>query len=634
MKNGFMKAIAVLVAVALLVVTPAGNILDIREMHQVEAAEVAAPIVAGVLLAVAALSFNVYIAANQQEAAVSDFLSYAESSDDVESPMEEYIGIFSGSSIKRAYTIDKLLLDIVKSWLVDRGADVTTATPVSLSSVGTLSFNDLLCLSDAGKANLSNLNSSLVGSINDYLSDFTGFYTVSDRVVSFWPVDISSFDGCYDSSGLYFYNYGNIAESRSLYSIACESGGAYLLKAPMKFSYNSSYTSFTMTVLDDYIDNDSALQDFSYSSLGTIHQHHLQYYVTSSSGFYFGTPFNYSDTKSAAVKGSYTSWRGFSDSNVDIATSYGAYDIANTGTLSNAVVTQEALDAAYGSFIQAMPQQDSNDLTDEQRAALVAALVAQALAQAGIDGSQNSEEPEPDDGNDVVLPVVPPLDIPSYSEDTEVSAGDQATIEQSVVNTNSILEGLNNIISVISNLPDLIGDVFSRPLAGIKNAITSVAQSVWDFFEGPLLDIKNAVTSIPETILDGFASLLDYLFVPDTSYVEGQIGDIVNRYDFLFSVVATVDDMKSRFSGTEPPKIYIHFEESEDERFSSIGTLLAVDFSWYERYKPYGDIVLSSILWAFFVWRFYKALPNILNGTGLAADRIDDINQVGGRVGW
>lgn len=38
--------------------------------------------------------------------------------------------------------------------------------------------------------------------------------------------------------------------------------------------------------------------------------------------------------------------------------------------------------------------------------------------------------------------------------------------------------------------------------------------------------------------------------------------------------------------------------------------------SWYARYKPSVDIILSGILWIVFVWNTFKTLPSIINGVG------------------
>ena len=35
---------------------------------------------------------------------------------------------------------------------------------------------------------------------------------------------------------------------------------------------------------------------------------------------------------------------------------------------------------------------------------------------------------------------------------------------------------------------------------------------------------------------------------------------------------------------------------------------------WYARYKPTGDVLLSSLIWVFFAWRCFVHAPNIISG--------------------
>ena len=68
-------------------------------------------------------------------------------------------------------------------------------------------------------------------------------------------------------------------------------------------------------------------------------------------------------------------------------------------------------------------------------------------------------------------------------------------------------------------------------------------------------------------------------------------------------------------SSSTPPVVYVHLEDSESEYIKG-GTVKFIDMSWYARYKPYGDVILSGFLWALFAWRMYLKIPGIINGVG------------------
>lgn len=44
--------------------------------------------------------------------------------------------------------------------------------------------------------------------------------------------------------------------------------------------------------------------------------------------------------------------------------------------------------------------------------------------------------------------------------------------------------------------------------------------------------------------------------------------------------------------------------------------LTILDLSFYQPYKTYGDLIITGFAYAFFLWRFFITLPNILNATG------------------
>ena len=196
-----------------------------------------------------------------------------------------------------------------------------------------------------------------------------------------------------------------------------------------------------------------------------------------------------------------------------------------------------------------------------------------------------------------------------------------------------MLDGFKNVISGIANLPNAIKNALTGLFDRVTEAVLDVAGSIWEFFQNPIQSIVNAFTtlwewlgsiveailSIPQAIIDGIATVLrnvlTELFVPDTAELEEVIDEYLDEFSFAFMAYTIIEDIASILDGGgEPPEIYIHFEDSEDPRFQQLGTMKVLDFAWYENYKPYGDMIISAILWAFFLLRFIHGLPNILRG--------------------
>ncbi len=47
-----------------------------------------------------------------------------------------------------------------------------------------------------------------------------------------------------------------------------------------------------------------------------------------------------------------------------------------------------------------------------------------------------------------------------------------------------------------------------------------------------------------------------------------------------------------------------------------------MDLSWYSRYKPMGDTIITAFVYGFFIWRFYCRLPELIRGAGIITDNV------------
>lgn len=73
----------------------------------------------------------------------------------------------------------------------------------------------------------------------------------------------------------------------------------------------------------------------------------------------------------------------------------------------------------------------------------------------------------------------------------------------------------------------------------------------------------------------------------------------------------------------EPPILYMDLGNAES-KYNYGSRTVALDLSWFARYKPTTDRLISAVLWAFFIWRVFVLLPGIINGTGGMVGSVQD----------
>ena len=101
------------------------------------------------------------------------------------------------------------------------------------------------------------------------------------------------------------------------------------------------------------------------------------------------------------------------------------------------------------------------------------------------------------------------------------------------------------------------------------------------------------------------------------------------RFGFADSVITTVGAMGAALMdfSDSPPIIYMELSNAES-KYDWGDRAIALDLRWYERYKPTVDVLLSALLWVFFIWRVFRKLPGIISG--MAGDSAFDSAGDGG----
>ena len=137
-------------------------------------------------------------------------------------------------------------------------------------------------------------------------------------------------------------------------------------------------------------------------------------------------------------------------------------------------------------------------------------------------------------------------------------------------------------------------------------------------FEGftQVLDnILNAINDLVEDLING----LIRLFVPKEDFFSEKFEEFKSHFAFIDTFIGFVNQFLNINRNNEAPSISIDFSNAESQ-YNYGGKAAALNLSWYSRYKPIGDIIITAFVYAFFIWRFYCRLPEIIRGAGISVD--------------
>lgn len=109
------------------------------------------------------------------------------------------------------------------------------------------------------------------------------------------------------------------------------------------------------------------------------------------------------------------------------------------------------------------------------------------------------------------------------------------------------------------------------------------------------------------------------------------INDLRNRFKFIENLFLFSERLLDFFQKDHntPPAIYADLSAAESEFGYIYGyeRVSVLDFTWYQKYKPVGDLIISSFLWFGFIWRTFKNIPSLLNGGTMITEHINSERQ-------
>lgn len=158
---------------------------------------------------------------------------------------------------------------------------------------------------------------------------------------------------------------------------------------------------------------------------------------------------------------------------------------------------------------------------------------------------------------------------------------------------------------------ETLGSIITTAFEWIWEHLATAFQNVIDTLNTFWQNLKNWMQAMADYLLNG----LKTLFIPEKGYMDAKIAQMRGKFGIVDSALNTFDELRSFFYnlGSKPPVIYIDLSAATGSYYFG-GETIFVDMRWYADYKPTMDLVLSAILWLWFVWRFMIALPGIIQG--------------------
>lgn len=126
---------------------------------------------------------------------------------------------------------------------------------------------------------------------------------------------------------------------------------------------------------------------------------------------------------------------------------------------------------------------------------------------------------------------------------------------------------------------------------------------------------------IGEYILNGIRSL----FVPDTEFITDKVDAIKEKFGFIENIKSAWNSISNIITSEneEIPKIEIDLSKAEG-KYNYGGKVLALDLTWYSRFKPTVDLIIIAFSYISFTFLVFKRLPDIISGAGAVTKTKDD----------
>lgn len=156
-----------------------------------------------------------------------------------------------------------------------------------------------------------------------------------------------------------------------------------------------------------------------------------------------------------------------------------------------------------------------------------------------------------------------------------------------------------------------------------------ILKKLWTF----LTDIISYINPFDDNflgkkIIELLSDLLKSLFVPSEDRITGLQNAVMSKFDFISSIKTAINSFKDIINNLGNAPV-LHLELGST-KYTEKMTVNVIDLNWYKPYKKYGDVVITGVFYAFYLWRLYNRLSGIISGAGSGASDVINISNFQG----
>lgn len=140
-----------------------------------------------------------------------------------------------------------------------------------------------------------------------------------------------------------------------------------------------------------------------------------------------------------------------------------------------------------------------------------------------------------------------------------------------------------------------------------------ILKKLWNFL-GDIISYINPFDDnfLGKKIIELLGDLLKALFVPSEERISAIQDTVMAKFDFVESIKIAINSFKDIVNNLgNAPVLNLNLGAT---KYTGEMRVAIIDLNWYKPYKQYGDVVLTAIVYAFYLFRIFTNLPNIISG--------------------
>lgn len=117
---------------------------------------------------------------------------------------------------------------------------------------------------------------------------------------------------------------------------------------------------------------------------------------------------------------------------------------------------------------------------------------------------------------------------------------------------------------------------------------------------------------IGKKIIELLSDSLKSLFIPSEERITALQETVTSKFDFIETVKIAINSYKDTIINLgRAPVLTLNLGAT---KYTDEMTINVIDLNWYKPYKQYGDLVITAIIYAFYLFRLFYNLPGIISG--------------------